>query len=305
MPLDLQHELTARLSGQDCVYLAPSIPPRKRATAASTHAHHLPAEESILALYDDTLFGSASDGFILTARRICWKNALESPQQIAYADLSPETLSAERCALNLSGGRVQISMSDGLAAVLCELLDLLARRPAPAARGLDEQLSRLALKHLGKAGPVFYAPGIPPKKLRNAREAHRDRLEVGESVVVLYDDTVFGSAEDGFLLTPQRLCWKNIATRPQSVRWQDLDPGTVTTSKSEVLIAGEPITLTGQAGLVPLAARMLQEIADLIQRGGARPSPAPAASAAVERCAYCGLRLPGEVVFCPGCGGPA
>ncbi|MFT5679750.1 MAG: hypothetical protein ACI8RZ_000655 [Myxococcota bacterium] len=304
MSFDLQHELTTRLSSHDCIHLAPDIPQRKRTTAAATHAHHLPAEESILALYDDTLFGGGSDGFILTARRICWKNTLEAPQQIAYADLDPTTLSAERSALNLSGGVIQISMSEGLPAALRDLLGLLALRPAPPADSLAEQLRRLALHHLGKASPVFYTPGIPPKKLRNAREVHNKQLDPDEAVVVLYDDTVFGSAQDGFILTARRLCWKTVVVSPQSICWADLDPSGVTTESNEVFINGDPITFTGQAALVPPAAQLFREIADLVQRGGVVEAGA-APSVSIERCLYCGLRLTLDAVRCRGCGGPA
>jgi len=305
MPLDLQNELTDRLSGLDDVYLAPDIPHQMRTTVSATHAHHLPSEESILALYDSTLFGSGSTGFILTARRICWKNNLEAPQQITYAEINPDSLSAESTQLNISGGQIQSMMTEGLPEVLCALLALLARRPAPAPQGLHEQIHRLALLHLGKEKSVFYAPGIPPKKLHRVRDTHSSQLAVSEPVLVLFDDTVFGSAQDGFIITPQRLCWKNIVARPQSVRWSALDPATVTTTKSQVFIAGEPISLTCETELVPRAAQAFREIAALIQHGETRPPSAPAAPARLERCEFCGLLLPEKAVHCPGCGGPA
>ncbi|MDG1482839.1 MAG: hypothetical protein P8R54_24825 [Myxococcota bacterium] len=305
MPLDLQNELTDRLSGLDDVYLAPDIPHQMRTTVAATHAHHLPSEESILALYDSTLFGLGANGFILTARRICWKNTLGAPQQITYAEINPDSLSVERAQLNISGGQIQSMMTEGLPEVLCALLSLLARRPPPAADGLNEQLHRLALLHLGKDESVFYAPGIPPKKLHRVRKIHSSQLAVSEPVLVLFDDTVFGGAQDGFIITPQRLCWKNIVARPQSVRWAELDPVTVTTTKSQVFIAGEPISLTCETELVPRAAQAFREIAELIQHGAIRPASASAAPARLQRCTYCGLRLPDEAVHCPGCGGPA
>ncbi len=276
-----------------------------RAEVADVHAHHLPSEESVLALYDSTLFGSGATGFLLTARRICWKNLMAVPQQIAYADLCPDTLSVEPHQLNLAGGQILSLTAEGLPEALCGLLALLTGRPAPAAQGLIEQIRSLALLHMGEDESVFYAPEIPPKKLHRVRKTHSINLTPGEPVLVLFDDTVFGGAQEGFILTPQRLCWKNIVDRPQSVRWSALDPTTVTTAKSQVLIAGVPISFTCEAELVLRSAQAFREIAALISYSGAQTVPASAASARSERCTYCGLRLPDEAVHCPGCGGPA
>jgi len=61
---------------------------------------------------------------------------------------------------------------------------------------------------------VFLFENIPPKKLRNARESYATTITEDETVILLYDDTVFGSAKEGFLLTTKRLYQKNLAEPP-------------------------------------------------------------------------------------------
>lgn len=65
------------LTGVDSTWLHPSIPPKKLGNVRQLHQAHLPADEEVLAIYDGTAFGSAKDGFIVTSRRICWKNQME------------------------------------------------------------------------------------------------------------------------------------------------------------------------------------------------------------------------------------
>lgn len=56
-----------------------------------------------------------------------------------------------------------------------------------------------ALKRLQRDDTVYLAPNIPTHKLNNALNAYADTS--AEQVILLIDDTVFGSAKDGLLLT--------------------------------------------------------------------------------------------------------
>lgn len=51
---------------------------------------------------------------------------------------------------------------------------------------------------------VFFAPGIPERKLRNAVESYA-RAASGERALALIDNSFFGSASDGVLLTRERI----------------------------------------------------------------------------------------------------
>ncbi|HKY26640.1 MAG TPA: toll/interleukin-1 receptor domain-containing protein [Pyrinomonadaceae bacterium] len=60
----------------------------------------------------------------------------------------------------------------------------------------------------GLAGKSLFIGTIPPKKLKNAINAYATQV-APEDVLLLYDDTVFGGAKDGFLLTADAVYWRN------------------------------------------------------------------------------------------------
>ena len=66
--------LRQHVASIDSMYLCPNIPCKKELAARAVHARHLPSDERVLALFDDTVFGSGEDGFVITSQRVCWKN---------------------------------------------------------------------------------------------------------------------------------------------------------------------------------------------------------------------------------------
>jgi hypothetical protein len=62
----------------DNLFFFDSVPPKKHQNAINTYASDLGnpnSDEAVVWLYDDTVFGSAKDGFILTTRRIYYRNS--------------------------------------------------------------------------------------------------------------------------------------------------------------------------------------------------------------------------------------
>jgi len=58
------------------------------------------------------------------------------------------------------------------------------------------------IKSVGK--DIYIVPEIPEKKLNNALKSYGDGVSY-ESILALYDDTLFGSASDGFLFTGEKM----------------------------------------------------------------------------------------------------
>ena len=137
------------------------------------------------------------------------------------------------------------------------------RRIAPrdAARLSEERILALARGLLGAARDVFYAPTIPASKLAHARAAHAAHLPANEPVVVLYDDTFFGSAEEGFLLTSKRLCWKSLTGRATQLPWGVIEAETIAANGSYVEVMGGEIKLTSWNDLSGRVATLLRRIA--------------------------------------------
>ena len=68
---------------------------------------------------------------------------------------------------------------------------------------------------------VFFAPDIPPDKLTNALEKYARNLSP-DLVLVLVDDTVFGSAKDGMIITPDMLYAHEAFSNPKRIAMKNI-----------------------------------------------------------------------------------
>src|SRR5262249_45535937 len=103
---------------------------------------------------------------------------------------------------------------------------------------------------------------------KKARAAHAAHLSPSEVVGVLYDDTAFGSAEEGVLLTTRRLCWKSLTHGPAHLEWHRIEPETISPSGNLVYIARPGLQFTPRAELcVPMAELLVALVTGL--RSGA------------------------------------
>ncbi|APR85392.1 Twin-arginine translocation protein TatA [Minicystis rosea] len=121
--------LRERCAGEGSFYLAPSIPARKERTVRALHAAHLPPNEPILALYDGTVFGSADDGFVLNAWRLCWKNFTEAPQVLLWHQIDPDRIRVDGNKIHIRAATIETYLPDGsdFMDVLEEVFPILAR----------------------------------------------------------------------------------------------------------------------------------------------------------------------------------
>jgi hypothetical protein len=257
------------LSAVPAVYFAPSIPPDKEVNARAVHEAHLPPAEPILLLYDATLFGSAENGFVLTPERLCWKNLLEHPRQIPWGELDSGTVRPGEGRICVAGGGIQVSgdIVTRTAKLLVAMVHGYVKADAGpyrnnGDRGSDvvSRLVVLARKHIGEVEHVYFHPAIPRSKLRNARAVHAAHLGPGEAVAVLYDDTLFESARDGFLITAERLCWKNLVGEAASVPWRAIAPDQIAVTGNVLRLRGGTIHVTAGVELASKVAALLAAV---------------------------------------------
>lgn len=69
---------------------------------------------------------------------------------------------------------------------------------------------------------VFVAPEIPTKKLNNAAESMK-LVDSINSIIAIYDNTLFGSAKDGFALTGEKIVIKNAFEAPFSISFTEVE----------------------------------------------------------------------------------
>jgi hypothetical protein len=258
------------------VFYAPYIPPDKEATARFAHDLHLPDDEAILVLHDGTVFGSAEEGFVITQERICWKNPWERARQITWRELDRDAIKRDVGKVLLADGDIALSGEHVLGvsrfllamtgvtqgATLGPYRDLERPSTLTMATLPEERLIALARDIVGNAPNVFYAPAIPQTKLRRARAAHAAHLPDDEPVAILYDDTYFGSAEEGLLLTSKRLCWKTFAEPSTQLLGGVIDTETISASGPYLEVMGAELKLTTRSDLTANMAVLLRRIVE-------------------------------------------
>ena len=167
--------LRQHFTGVDAMHLCPSIPGKKELAARAVHARHLPSDERVLALFDDTIFGSGDDGFLVTSQRVCWKNIGGRASMIEWRQVDPDRMYANRRRLVLGSGAIEVS-SDESVIEACELafhvLAFSARPPAQAARS-----GIVAAPEAGRISdrPTFKPSQAPPAPLESEIVPRSDR----------------------------------------------------------------------------------------------------------------------------------
>jgi hypothetical protein len=113
----------------------------------------------------------------------------------------------------------------------------------------------------GKTTGTYIAGTIPDTKLENARKTYAPDIPAGD-VLMVYDDTVFGSAKDGFLLTTSGIYWRNSFENPDRLEFREL---TTVDSKlavvtSLVFVNGRKINFGGNQDAAAALAALLKEV---------------------------------------------
>lgn len=231
LPLEKVRDVAREhFTADDTDILHMPLPPKKERGAREAHRQHLPPDEPVVAMYDATLFGGADDGFLVTPRRLCWKNLLSNPQMIAWRAIDLRALQIETNGLRLMSDRIDCTTEGRAARLYAVTLALAeeAQRRAPVALPSTlhgEGIESLVREHLGVRNELFVAPSIPAHKERNVRKIFK--ISDPERLIAVYDNTVFGGATSSVTFTDRRLCWKEDFDQPRSIPWRELTPGTL------------------------------------------------------------------------------
>lgn len=138
---------------------------------------------------------------------------------------------------------------------------------APAVPPTETAMLDLARRRLGARDSLYFDGNIPAGKLEAAYATHG--AGIGR-VLAQYDDTLFGGADDGFVLTAAALHWKNLAEEPRALRWVDLDPASVEAAEDGVTLGDQKIDVVLVEGkpMIAGAARLISELAAWAQGHG-------------------------------------
>lgn len=225
---DLSKDIT--LSRCPKIFIKPNIPSKKLSNALSSYANNI-KEEDVLLLVDDTVFGSAKDGLILTSTTIATKRSYENPKLIKLDQVKEISFYKSEILINSISfsSFIQVTHKDlgGLSEIINKCLLSFSRKSSEAIdikNTENESTSKMSLKdYILLSGVtsitsehIFFYPNIPQKKLVGALSNYNGLVK-SDDVYILIDDTVFGSAKDSFLITKEYFLAKESFSDPQKI----------------------------------------------------------------------------------------
>jgi hypothetical protein len=250
-------------------FFQPNIPEKRLSNALGAFAKGV-LPEDVLVLVDDTAFGSAKDGAILTETHLYAHGMRQRPVSIELGAI--EEVSYKK------GGSTPMLLINGLPFLQTQLPSKEAMQRftlmlkeivttfqpqsnAAASMGttqlktdgqptIPQETSKLGIREIiARYDPMIidehfsFQPNIPPKKLTNALRAYA-KDAVPEDVLALVDNTPFGSAKDGAMLTETHLYGHSTMQKPVSIKLSSIEEVSCTkggsTTNTTLLINGNP-----------------------------------------------------------------
>ncbi|MDR2461306.1 MAG: hypothetical protein LBE38_11120 [Deltaproteobacteria bacterium] len=209
----IQNFLSEKAENSSSFYFSPNIPQNKLQNAIAAYAQGV-APSQVTMLFDATTFGKADDGFLIIPGYIFAHEPKNQPlilpsQQIKSIIKKPKN----KIIINgytISLGKIEnpesLNSIYGLITGLLGWGGYSGPVPAPIIQGTDEPIDLRSLEAEFRASNVkniekyYFKPNIPQKKLANAIGKYAQNADPND-VLLLFDDTTFGSADQGFLLT--------------------------------------------------------------------------------------------------------
>ncbi len=79
------------------------------------------------------------------------------------------------------------------------------------------------VKNIGRVNKdVYIVPDIPEKKMKNVIKAFKCE-NFWKSIIAIYDNTIFGAADEGFVFTGERLIFREMLSDPVTIFYSDLE----------------------------------------------------------------------------------
>ncbi|MCY1273076.1 hypothetical protein D9M68_238310 [compost metagenome] len=224
-----------KFAGCENIYIHPHIPSKQLSNAVGAYSVRVEPKE-VVVLIDDTAFASGKDGVLICEDRLVVREMFSSARAYEYDAI--ESISCEGRRLYINGReafKLNIPGKDELGAFF-ELLNqwvsrrgssVQSREPRAAAPtsskacpGMGELLYEVGRRVV--SDKVYVHPHIPQKKLQSAINAYGAGLSA-EDVIILVDDTAFGSAKDGILITDSSIYIKIFTESVRPYEWNSIE----------------------------------------------------------------------------------
>lgn len=101
---------------------------------------------------------------------------------------------------------------------------------------LSEKIAGL---RINREDRVYIYPDIPSKKVNNALKSYGNPAIKAEDIIILVDETLFGSAKEGIIITNDYICAKNSFAKPIIIKIDEIK--SISYNKKKVFINGDAI----------------------------------------------------------------
>lgn len=220
-----------KFAGCENIYIRPHIPAKQLSNAVGAYSVRVEPKE-VVVLIDDTAFGSGKDGILICENRLVIREMFSSARAYEYDAIESINCEGRRLYINeREAYKLSIPGKDELAVffelmnewISCRGTSMQSREPratAPASSktstGMGEFLFEVGRKVI--SDKVYVRPHIPAKKLQSAVNAYGNGVSP-EDVIILVDDTAFGSAKDGILITDKSIYIKIFTESLRAYEW--------------------------------------------------------------------------------------
>lgn len=208
------------------------IPQNKLMGALSKYAKTANQHEKVLMLVDNTALGSAKDGILLTDKKIYAQSIGEPPRSIDLCNIRSATFVDERSNklfINEMLFFANVIVDKPQMAILAEMLRecsnlFYVRQKFPTSLAQRNNVVEIVTQYHEKmqGNYVFFAPNIPQNKLTNAIAKYANGITQDERILILLDNTAFGGAKEGVLLTDKKIYAHDIVSSPMSFELQNI-----------------------------------------------------------------------------------
>lgn len=222
-----------KFAGCERIYIRPHIPAKQLSNAIGAYSVRVDPKE-VIVMVDDTAFGSGKDGILICENRLVIREVFSSARAYEYDAIDSISCEGRRLFINEREAYKVIQPDKQDLADFFELMNQwISRRGASAVQSresrTDAPVSGKANTGMGEflydvgrkvvSDKVYVRPHIPAKKLQSAVNAYGNGLSP-EDVIILVDDTAFGSAKDGILITDKSIYIKIFTESLRAYEWE-------------------------------------------------------------------------------------
>lgn len=219
----------------DNIFIYPRIPSKQLNNAIKAYNVSVDPKE-VVVLIDDTAFGSGKDGALICRNKLVIREMFGSARVYEYDAIDSVSCNKRRLFINdREAYKFNIPDKDDLEVFFLLLnqwiltLDNAVKSSVPEKSLLEsieagENFGQL-IKNAGSklvSNKVYLRPHIPEKKLQYALNSYGSGISQ-EDVIILVDDTLFGSGKDGILITDNSIYIKIFSESLRVYKWCEIE----------------------------------------------------------------------------------